>query len=316
MAELSQADEFLLRGIRLGDSEAWRQLVDRHRGRLLAFARSRLRSDADAEDVLQDTFMTFLKAVAVFRGEAALETYLFTILRRRMVDHFRGKRLTVCLLHDVFRRGEDDEAEEPMAQVPASDPTASQNVLRDERDRLRREALAESIRELINGYKKSLNFRDLKIVEMLFYCQVPNKAVAGVIGLDEKQVALIKHRCLKKVRESVGRELRRRGLEAAEETDDDARCEAMLTRIWETLRLSCPKRNTVGAYHLGTLDDAWHDYVGFHLHKLGCQFCLANLEDLKKQDDRAAASAALRDRILESTVGFLRQSYLAGKGRK
>ena len=167
--------------------------------------------------------------------------------------------------------------------------------------------LAEAIRELVNGYKKSLNFRDLKIVEMIFYCQIPNKKVAGVAGIDEKQVALIKHRCLKKVREQVDRDLARRGMTPDAESDD-ARGEAMLTHIWETHRLSCPKRSTIGAYHLGTLETDWQDYVGFHLDTLGCEYCRANLDDIKSAD-QARSGDALRAKILQSTVGFLRQSY-------
>ncbi len=308
--QLSQAERFLLEGIRRGDSEAWSQLVDRYRGRLFAFAHSRLRSAADAEDVLQDAFMTFLKSLGQFRGEAGLETYLFTILRRRMVDFFRVKKRHVCLLHDVVRPdGEDSDGGEAMSQVPSRDPSASWHIRHDEREDIRRHALAEAIGDLINGYKKSLNFRDLKIVEMVFYCQLPNKEVGRIAGIDEKQIALIKHRCLRKVREQVDRQLAARGMSPDEAEADDARGEAMLTRIWETLRLSCPKRSTIGAYHLGTLEADWRDYVGFHLEKLGCEFCRANLADMKSADQQRA-SDSLRQKILQSTVGFLRQSYL------
>ena len=309
--QLSQAERFLLEGIRRGDSEAWSQLVERYRGRLLAFARSRLRSSADAEDVLQNTFMTFLKGLAQFRGEAGLETYLFTILRRRIVDFFRGQRRHVCLLHDVIRPDESGESGEAMSRVPSPDPSASWYVRRDERERIRQETLAAAIRELINGYKKSLKFRDLKIVEMLFYCQLANKEAAKIAGIDEKQIALIKHRCLRKVRKQVNRDLDARGI-GADAEDDDTRGEAMLTRIWETLRLSCPKRSTIGAYHLGTLDADWRDYVHFHLETLGCEFCRANLADIKSAD-QARSGPALREKILQSTVGFLRQSYRQGR---
>jgi len=307
MAELSEADRFLLRGIRQGDADAWRQVVDRHRGRLFAFAQRRLRSSADAEDLVQETFMAFLKGLGSFRGEATLETYLFVVLRRRLVDFYRGRRHSVCLLHDVVHPGDDSESAQPMARVPSPDPTASVYVRRRERDGLRRDALAEAIRGLLNGYKESLKFRDLKVVEMLFYCQLGNREVAAVAGIDEKQVALIKHRCLKKIREKVGWDLKSRGPDSKGEAEP-AHAEALLTQTWEALRLSCPKRSTVGAYLLGTLDEAWHDYVGFHLHKLGCRFCLANLEDLKAADSESAGPAQ-RERILESTVGFLRQSY-------
>ena len=309
--QLSQAERILLDGIRRGDSDSWSQLVDRYRGRLLAFARSRLRSAADADDVLQDVFMAFLKSAGQFRGEAGLETYLFTILRRRMVDFYRGRTRRARLLHDVMRTDDSDKFSEPISQVASPDPSASWYVRRDEREDIRRQVLADAIRELINGYKKSLNFRDLKIVEMIFYCHIPNKQVARVAGIDEKQIALIKHRCVKKIREQVARKLARRGMDAGAAEADDARGEAMLTRIWETLRLSCPKRSTIGAYHLRTLDADWQDYVGFHIETLGCEYCRANLADIEAAE-KARTGESLRAKILQSTVGFLRQSYRQG----
>ena len=78
----------------------------------------------------------------------------------------------------------------------------------------------------------------------------------------------------------------------------------MLSRIWQEHRLSCPKRSTIGAYLLGTLAQPWHDYVAFHLDQLGCHFCRANLSDLQREQS-GSQPRALRDRILESTVGFL-----------
>ncbi len=304
MGELSEAEKYLLEGIRRGDGEAWSRLVERFRGRLYAFAKSRLRSAADAEDVVQETFVTFLRALPTFRGEAAVETFLFVLLRRRLVDFYRGRRVSVCLLHDVVRPGEEPGAE-PLANVPGDDPTASVYARRDERDSLRREALAAALRELINGYKKALNFRDLKIIEMLFYCQLGNRESAEVAGIGDKQVALIKHRALKRIADDVQRRLRRSGVRAEVEGGET---EAMLTHVWETRRLSCPKRNTLGAWHLGTLDEAWADYVGFHLDKLGCQYCRANLDDIRRAD-AAGSDDGLRRRILQSTIGFLRQSY-------
>ena len=306
MSELSQADRFLLTSVQEGDADAWAQLVDRFRGRLLAFARSRLPNAADAEDLLQDTFLRFLKALPSFRGEAGLETYLFTILRRRIADWYRGRRFHVCLLQDLYHRPGRDEPDEPLRHIPARDPSASFYARRDEQDEVRRRALATAIRALLRGYKEALKFGDLKIVEMLFYCQLTNTEVAKVAGVSEKQVALVKHRSLKKVRRKVAQELGRRGADSSVEAAE-AHGEPMLAEVWETHRLSCPKRSTIGAYLLRTLDAPWEDYVDFHLHKLGCRFCLANLADLRRQT-RAGAPSALRDRILQSTVGFLRKS--------
>ena len=80
--------------------------------------------------------------------------------------------------------------------------------------------------------------------------------------------------------------------------------ENLLHEIWEFQRLSCPKRSTIGAYLLETLDQSWYSYVDFHLNKLGCHFCRANLEDIRRQNTESKTSD-LHVRVIESTVGFL-----------
>ncbi|MCK4628605.1 MAG: sigma-70 family RNA polymerase sigma factor, partial [Sedimentisphaerales bacterium] len=205
MSEITQAEKYLLDQIRQGRPEGWSQLIERYQGRLLAFARSRLPQRADAEDVVQETFLAFLKTLSNFRGEASLETWLFTILRRKIIDIYRSQRSKVtCLLQDVYKPAEgDSRMADPFSQMAAPDPTASWYVRRDEQYHLQREALTGALRELVDGFKKSLNFRDLQIVEMLFYCHLSNKDVAGIMGMSEKAVALIKHRSLKQIRKRI-----------------------------------------------------------------------------------------------------------------
>ena len=63
----------------------------------------------------------------------------------------------------------------------------------------------------------------------------------------------------------------------------------------------------LGSYLVEALSAGWRDYVDFHLNTLGCRFCLANLDDLKQSEDRANLDS-LRQRVLQSTVGFLKKS--------
>jgi len=299
MSEITQAEQYLLDQIRQGQAEAWSQLVQRYQGRLLAFARSKLPQRADAEDITQDTFLAFLKGLKSFRSEGSLETYLFTILRRKIINAYRSKRSRkTCLLQDIYQTASGDEdSSDAFEQISAADPTASWYVRRAEQHDLQKEALVQGLRELVNGFKKSLNFRDLEIVEMLFYCQLSNKDAAQTSKISDKNIAVIKHRCLKQVRDLVAKY-------NITVDPESAQFENMLTEIWESQRLSCPKRSTIGAYLLNTLDKHWYDYVDFHLNKLGCHFCRANLEDLEqKTSDKQEKS--LRERIMESTVGFL-----------
>ena len=113
---------------------------------------------------------------------------------------------------------------------------------------------------------------------MLFYCQLPNKEVAFHTKLSEIHGALVKHRCLQQIRN--GASLWTRGTPDAP-NDEPVASDILLTEVWEEQRPSCPKRSTIGAHLLETLESDWQHYVKFHLNPLGCRFCLANIEDLQ-----------------------------------
>lgn len=52
--------------------------------------------------------------------------------------------------------------------------------------------------------------------------------------------------------------------------------------IWRRERVSCPTRDQLGGYVLGASDPELLDYVRFHLEEIGCPYCQANLDDLKR----------------------------------
>ena len=298
MGKITQAEEYLLEQIRSGDEGAWSRFVERYRGRLLNFAQVKLGQRADAEDIVQDTFVGFLTGVSRCRGDCSLETFLFTILRRKIINCYRsGHAKHICLIQDIYKKDAEQDSSDAFEGFAADDGTASFYVRRDEQGEVLAEGLGGALTVLVDNFKKKLNFRDLEIVELLFYSQLSNTDIAKIVEVPEKNIAVLKHRCLKQVRELVGRS-------KLSEDSMGGEFEDMLTEVWEARRLSCPKRSTIGAYLLETLDNKWYEYVGFHLNTLGCQFCRANLEDLKEQtaDDE---SQNIQARIMESTVGFL-----------
>jgi len=304
---VTKGEQYYLDKIRQGDGQVWSDFVSRYQGRLLRFARAKLPQRADAEDVVQETFIAFLRSIARYRGECDLETYLFALIRRKIIDSYRsaGAR-RVCLIQDTCE-GESEEGSSDLLDVVESPvQTASWYARADEQYDKHKSVLAEALSEFVDGLKKALKLRDLQVIEMLFYCQLANKDVAKAMHLDEKAIALIKHRALKQIRENLDR----RGMQiddSSASSQPDVRnpqYENLLTDLWEYYRFSCPKRNTIGAYMLGTLEPDWQQYVDFHLNLLGCRFCRANLDDLQSQS-QATRQEAFQARIMESTVGFL-----------
>lgn len=79
-----------------------------HRGELVAFAERRLGSHALAEDVVQQAALRALGGVEALRDPQSGRAWLFTIVRRLLVDHFRT-RLEAKLTR------------EPEAEVDAAD---------------------------------------------------------------------------------------------------------------------------------------------------------------------------------------------------
>ena len=300
MHEPTEAERYLLDEIRRGSDEAWSQLVDRYQGRLIAFARSRIQSGTEAEDLVQDTFLCFLRSLGNYRAEASVETYLFVILRRRLAELHRGPLAKVFL---SAMSGDSDEGEKGL---PAPDPTASWYVRRDEQRDAARTALTAALRSVIQKMHEKADLRDLQLLETIFYAQWPNQRIAAELGEDAGQIALLKHRWIKQLRDRIAQRIERRIGEPSIPWDTAEALDSLLTEIWEEERPSCPKRSTVGGYVLYTLDDPWQAYVDFHINRLGCPFCRANLDDLQKQSRQDPAP--LRHRILQSTVGFFRKA--------
>jgi hypothetical protein len=58
--------------------------------------------------------------------------------------------------------------------------------------------------------------------------------------------------------------------------------------IWRRERVSCPTRDQLGGYLLGAGDAELLEYIRFHLEEIGCPYCQANLDDLRKM--QAASS--------------------------
>ena len=103
-------DETLRRAAALGDVRAFEAIIDRHGPAMLRFARGLVPDPGDAEEAVQDAFVSAWRALPTFRGESTLRTWLFTITRRRAVDVARRRRpvpLDEQVLADIGPAGPD-----------------------------------------------------------------------------------------------------------------------------------------------------------------------------------------------------------------
>ncbi len=74
-----------------GDQRAATELVQRHAQSLARFAASHGGSDG-VDELVQDTFVRAFNSLESFRADSSLRTWLFTILKRLMLDRQRAER--------------------------------------------------------------------------------------------------------------------------------------------------------------------------------------------------------------------------------
>ena len=80
----------LVSALRAGDEAAFADVVGRWSPALLRMARLHVRSDAVAEEVVQETWMGVINGIHGFRGGSSLKTWIYRILINRAMS--RGKR--------------------------------------------------------------------------------------------------------------------------------------------------------------------------------------------------------------------------------
>jgi RNA polymerase sigma-70 factor (ECF subfamily) len=73
-------DAALLSRLRAGDEQAFEALVARHDGALRRIARTFVRTDSAADDVVQETWLGVVRGLGHFEGRSALRTWIFSIL--------------------------------------------------------------------------------------------------------------------------------------------------------------------------------------------------------------------------------------------
>jgi RNA polymerase sigma-70 factor (ECF subfamily) len=88
-------DDELIKGCRLRDEAAVRALTGRYNRRLFRIARSVLRDDAEAEDVVQETYVRAFAALDDFRGDASAGTWLSRIALNEALGRLRRRRPSV-----------------------------------------------------------------------------------------------------------------------------------------------------------------------------------------------------------------------------
>jgi len=85
--------------------------AERRRPQLLRMARRLTQCNEDAEDVVQEAFMKAYKALARFRGESQMSSWLGAIVQNTAHEHLRSRRGRVFLSLEYLSKDDGDVVE-------------------------------------------------------------------------------------------------------------------------------------------------------------------------------------------------------------
>ena len=100
-----QGDAALIERCRQGDLGAFEELYAAHAGRLFSLACRMVGNPTDAEDLLQEIFLSAHRKLDGFRGESALGTWLYRLAMNHCLDYLRSRAARTNQLTDAL----DDE---------------------------------------------------------------------------------------------------------------------------------------------------------------------------------------------------------------
>jgi RNA polymerase sigma-70 factor, ECF subfamily len=189
--------------LRLGDAEAFRQLVRQHHASMISLARSFVATRATAEEVVQDAWLAVIEGLDSFEQRSSLKAWICSILvNKARTRAVRDKRMMVF----------SDFASPDEANGPAVDPSHFNAAgywtdlprLWDELDPERVVAgrqlwrhLASAIDELPPGQRAVIIMRDVE--------GHGSEETCRILGVSEGNQRVLLHRARAKLRQAIDR---------------------------------------------------------------------------------------------------------------
>lgn len=202
----------------LGDEAAFELIMRRHNRLLFRTARSVLKSDAEAQEVLQEAYLRAWRALHSFRADAKLSTWLVRIVINEALGRLRRRELQLIPLDDAMGSSAPD----------------THGWLQDNVDRQpERIAMREEIRRLMEARIDGLPdaFRSVFVLRGVQELSV--EEVAQALAIPEATVRTRFFRARGLLREGLSRDLDMALGDAF--SFDGARCDRIVAAVMKRL---------------------------------------------------------------------------------
>lgn len=184
-------DRELLTRAQAGDMSAFESLVSRHEDKVYGLALRMTRSEADAAEITQDTFLSAYQHLSEFRGEAAFGSWVHRIAANNALMRLRRQKVLDVVSDDLT--GPEFTDRGSLAEAPESDwsKRADDKILEEELGR----AIQAATDALPEGYREVFLLKD---VEGLSY-----EEISEMVGISIPAVKSRLHRARLALREAI-----------------------------------------------------------------------------------------------------------------
>lgn len=150
-------DATLVARARAGEGDAFGRLVRRYEDRVYRLA-WRIVGPDEAEDALQEAFLSAWRALPRFQGDAAFSTWLYRIATNAALMRLRKRRGDVVSLDAPLRGGDAGEEGIPARELRDWSATPEEELINEET----RAAMEAAIAELPDDWRTAFVLRDVE----------------------------------------------------------------------------------------------------------------------------------------------------------
>jgi RNA polymerase sigma-70 factor (ECF subfamily) len=189
-------DHTLVERLRSGDESAFVELVDKYDRQLRRLARQFVRTDAQAADVVQETWLGVIKGLDRFEERASLKTWIFRIL----VNRARTRAVREARQVPFSSLAGEDSGPTVDPSFFGADGTwnAPPPTLEPEDD-----LLAKELRGRIGEVIDTLPDKQRTVILMRDVAGLDGPEVAETLGISEGNQRIILHRARARVRDAL-----------------------------------------------------------------------------------------------------------------
>jgi RNA polymerase sigma-70 factor, ECF subfamily len=183
----------LVERARQRDPLAFRTIMERHNQRLYRIARTILKDEAEAEDVVQEAYVRAFESLAKFREEAMLSTWLTRIAINEALGRKRKRRQTIGV--EAIEQAQRDSAQ--IIRFPTMD--AQTDPERSAAQREIRQLLERSIDALPEPFRVVFVMREVEELSI--------EETAALLAIRPETVKTRLHRARRLLRQSLDTEM-------------------------------------------------------------------------------------------------------------